>query len=333
VAKVRRSWGNASLRKTFRHFPLAVPLPSPRIVRPLKTVLEVITSTASYFAKHGVESARLNIELLLAHVLQKKRMDLYLEFERTLSEAELAPLRDLVKRRAAGEPLQHLLGTVEFFKHTLRCDGRALVPRPETEQLCELLFMEAKSETCAWKAGRIVDVGTGTGCIALALAAQFPDAEVHAVDLSPDALALARENAATLGLTDRVTFHQADLLTGLDGPFDLIVSNPPYIPTADLATLPREVRHDPTAALDGGPDGLAIVRRLLAQAAPLLRSGARLALELGENQPTRLAPELTENFTAIQPFPDYSHRDRYLFATRKNESESATAVPPTPPEK
>ena len=137
----------------------------------MKTVLEVITATTDYFQRSGVESPRLNIEHLLAHVMGKRRMDLYMEFDRPLTEKELGPLRGLVRRRAQGEPLQHLLGTVEFLGLTLKCDPRALIPRPETEQLCELLVSGAKAADCAWKAGPIVDVGTGGGCIALALAA------------------------------------------------------------------------------------------------------------------------------------------------------------------
>ena len=282
----------------------------------MKTVLEVITATTDYFAKNHVESARLNIEHLLAHVLGKKRVELYLEFDRPLTDAELTPLRDLVKRRAAGEPLQHLLGTVEFLTHTLRCDARALIPRPETEQLCELLFAEAKADGCAWKNGRIVDVGTGSGCIALALAATFPDARVDAVDLSDDALALARENAAKVGLAERVTFTKSDLLAAVDGPFDLIVANLPYIPSAEIPTLQREVLRDPLSALDGGADGLVFVRRLLAEARTKLAPGGRIALELALDQPARLAAELTgENYRDTKIVKDYSEHDRFLCTT------------------
>lgn len=282
----------------------------------MKTVLEVITATTDYFAKNQVESARLNIEHLLAHVLGKKRMELYLEFDRKLTEGELAPLRELVKRRAAGEPLQHLLGTVEFLKHTLRCDKRALIPRPETEELCELLFAEAKADDCTWKSGRIVDVGTGSGCIALALAAAFPDARVDAVDISDDALALAKENAAKLGLTERVTFTKSDLLADVDGPFDLIVANLPYIPSSEIPTLQREVLRDPHNALDGGPDGLVFVRRLMEQATTKLKPGGRIALELALDQPAKLATELSgKNYRDTKIVKDYTQRDRFLCTT------------------
>src|SRR5881396_1779430 len=171
------------------------------------TVLELLQRTTDFFQKHGVESPRLNAEHLLAHTLRRKRIELYLEFERELTEAELAPLRDLVRRRAQGEPLQHLLGTVEFCVLTFLCDKRAMVPRPETEELVEFLKSEIRDPK-----SEILDVGTGSGVIALSFAAKFPEAEIYAVDISEDALELARENAERLALADRVRFLKSHLL-------------------------------------------------------------------------------------------------------------------------
>ncbi|MEO6742759.1 MAG: peptide chain release factor N(5)-glutamine methyltransferase, partial [Chthoniobacteraceae bacterium] len=262
------------------------------------------------------ESPRLNIEHLLAHVMGKRRMDLYMEFDRPLSEKELGPLRDLVRRRAQREPLQHLLGTVEFLGLTLKSDTRALIPRQETEQLCEMLVTQAKHADCIWKSGSIADVGTGSGCIALALANALPESKVIGLDTSDDALTLARENAERIGLGTRVTFSKSDLLSAADGPLDLIVANLPYIPTAELAALQPEVQRDPRSALDGGADGLELVRQLMPQASAKLRSGGVLALELGLDQPAILAPEFSApGWRDAKILKDHQGRDRFLFAT------------------
>jgi release factor glutamine methyltransferase len=272
----------------------------------VKTVLEIITSTTDYFRKNSVENPRLNIEHLLAHVLGKKRMDLYMEFDRPLSESELDPLRALVKRRAAGEPLQHLLGTWEFCGRTFRCDARALIPRSETEQLCEMILKGGPAKS-------FVDIGTGTGAIALTLAAEWPEAEAEAVDVSEDALALARQNAASLGLDSRVRFHQGDLLTAVEGTRDLIVANLPYIATGEIAGLSREVLRDPMLALDGGEDGLRLIERLADEAPRVLRG--RLALEIGFDQSERVTALLAaRNFRDIRSDADYQGRPRFVFA-------------------
>src|SRR5947208_8320061 len=231
-------------------------------------VLDVLQSTTAYFKKRGIEDSRLNAEHLLAHVLRLTRMELYLEFERTLNETELTPLRELVRRRGEGEPLQHLLGTVEFCGETFLCDKRALVPRPETEQLVELV--ESRIEN---REARIVDVGTGSGVIALSLAKKFQEAHVFAVDVSEDALALARENAIRLGLSGRVQLRKSHLLENLDERFDVIVANLPYIATQDRHTLSREVLHDPDVALFAGARGDELVHELIEQAPERLRPG------------------------------------------------------------
>jgi release factor glutamine methyltransferase len=245
-------------------------------------------------------------------VLGRKRIELYLEFERELNESELAPLRDLVKRRAAGEPLQHLLGTVEFCGRIFQCDKRALVPRPETEQLVELLISNFKSEMAN---SRIADVGTGSGVIALSLAAEYPEAEIVAADVSEDALALARENAERLGLADRVRFLKSNLLENVEGVLDLIAANLPYISTEERQTLSREVSHDPKIALFAGVAGDEFVRELIAQARSRLRPGGLLALEIGIGQSEALVAALAEkNYRDIWTENDYSGVTRFLFA-------------------
>jgi release factor glutamine methyltransferase len=274
------------------------------------TVLDVLQSTTAYFKKRKIDNSRLNAEHLLAHVLRRKRLDLYLEFERELTESELVPLRDLVKRRGEGEPLQHLLGTVEFCGHTFLCDSRALVPRPETEELVELLKSEVRNPE-----SEILDVGTGSGVIALTLATEFPEAKVSGIDISEDALALARENAARLNLRDRVRFFKSNLLENVDGVFDLIVANLPYIAAQDRHTLSREVLHDPEVALFAGGQGDELVRALIDQAPARLRPGGRLALEIGLGQSEALFSRLAEkNYRDICSKNDYSGRPRFLFA-------------------
>jgi release factor glutamine methyltransferase len=276
------------------------------------TVLEVLQSTTGYFQKRNIDSPRLNAEHLLAHVLSRKRMELYLDFERRLRESELAPLRELVKRRGSGEPLQHLLGTVEFCGRSFRCDKRALVPRPETEQLVELLISHVKPETAY---SRMVDVGTGSGIIALTLAAEFPKAEIVGADISEDALMLARENAERLGLVDRIRFLRSNLLESVEPDFDVIAANLPYVSTEDRQNLSREVLHDPEVALFAGARGDELVRQLIVQAPAWLRPGGMLALEVGIGQSETLVAALAEkNYRDILTEKDYSGVIRFLFA-------------------
>jgi release factor glutamine methyltransferase len=273
------------------------------------TVIEVLQSTTAYFKKHAVEHPRLNAEHLLAHSLGCNRLDLYLQFERVLDETKLAPLRELVRRRGQGEPLQHLLGTVEFCGHTFLCDKRALVPRPETEELVEFLKSAISHQQSA-----IVDVGTGSGVIALSLAASFPEALIVATDVSEDALALARENAARLEI-EHVQFVRSDLLQSLDGVFDLIVANLPYIGTDERISLSREVLHDPEVALFAGEKGDELTRALIEAAPKYLRPGGLLALEIGIRHSDPLVALLSEkNYHDISPKKDYAGVTRFLFA-------------------
>ena len=275
------------------------------------TVLEVLTAATGYLKDHGVEHPRLNAEHLLAHVLGKKRLDLYLEFDRSLSEAERAPFRQLIRDRGTRKPLQHLLGTAEFFGRSFASDGRALVPRPETEQLVEIVTQHLASGP---ENIRILDVGTGSGVIAITLALEFPCAEVWATDLSVEALSLARENATRHSA--KVNFHQANLFPAQAGSFECIVANLPYILSADVASLQREVQHDPPAALDGGPDGLSHIRKLIAWAPEHLTPSGLLALELGLSQAGVVASELSAlGYKEVRTRKDYQGIERFTIAS------------------
>jgi release factor glutamine methyltransferase len=283
------------------------------------TVLEVIQRSADYLARKGVDSARLQAELLLAHVLHKPRLKLYLEFERVLSEPELAALRELVRRRGAREPLQYLVGSVNFCGLELAVNPAVLIPRPETELLAERAWTFLAGRAGAPEApAAALDFGTGSGCLAIALAVHCPAARIWAVDLSPAALEVARANAARHGIEARIHFLPSDGFTALPAGerFDLIVANPPYIPTAEIARLQPEVRdHEPRAALDGGPDGLAVIRRLASEAAPWLKPGGRLMLELGDGQAeTATALLAAAGWGAVTVENDWTNRPRLLIA-------------------
>lgn len=273
----------------------------------MRPVIEVVKSAAEYLQRHGVESARLNAEHLVAHVLGKKqRIDLYLEFDRPLGAAELDPLRELMRRRAKGEPLQHLLGTTEFYGRIFAVDRRALIPRPETEELVALLL---KLELPA--AARCLDVGVGSGAIGVTLAAERPAFDVTGTDISPPALALAGENATRLAVEMRLA--EGDLLSGVDGSFDLIAANLPYIASEELAALEREVRHDPDLALNGGPGGLGLIERCIAQASGRLSPGGFLALEIGHDQARAVERRMQEaGFREIRVEKDAQGIERFV---------------------
>lgn len=246
----------------------------------MTTVLEILDKGTAYLAKKGIEDARRNMQMLVAHQLNCTRMDLYLRFDQPLEEDQLAPLRDLLKRRGDGVPLQHLLGSVTFHRRDFKTDARALIPRPETEELAEWLLKNVKLP----EAPRILDMGCGSGVLGLTLAADLPGSQAVLADLSPAALDLARENAALLEIPN-ATFVESDLFSALAGrTFDLIVANLPYVPETDRPTLSKEVAHDPALALFGGPDGLDLIRRFIPQAKNHLAPGGWLALEIGIHQ-------------------------------------------------
>ena len=241
------------------------------------TPLKLLGWTQGFFAGKGVDAPRLTAELLLAQALGCDRVRLYLDFDKPLGDEELARYRELVKRRAGGEPTAYLTGAREFFGHRLAVDPRVLIPRPETEQLAEL-GLAALAE-----GGSALDLGTGSGALAIARSLGRPGAAVTAVDLSPEALEVARANATALGAA--VTFLAGDLYAPLppEQRFDVIVSNPPYLPTGELAGLQREVQREPRLALDGGADGLDLLRRVVAGAPARLATGGLLLLEMHES--------------------------------------------------
>jgi len=256
----------------------------------VSTVRELLGPTREYLEGKGVRSPRLDAEYLLAHVLGIKRLELYLDHDRPLEAAEVDLLRELVRRRGRREPLAYVLGSWSFYGLELRCDPRALVPRPETEILVECCL----TLLAGVEAPRIVDVGTGTGAIALALAARLPEAGVTAIDISPGALALAAENAAANALDDRVEFLEGDLLAPVAGRrFDLVVSNPPYVADGDEVD-PEVADFEPAAlAVYAGGDGRAILERLATGATDVLCPGGHLAVELGDGQAPWFAERLT----------------------------------------
>jgi release factor glutamine methyltransferase len=277
------------------------------------TVLQVLQNTADFFARKGIDSPRLNIEHLLADALGKRRIDLYLEFDRTLSENELAPLREKVRRRVEGEPLQYLLGSWDFFGRAFRTDPRALIPRPETEILVEIVLKVIRVELGSRT--RLLDVGTGSGVLAITFALECPNLQIVGSDVSPLALNLARENAERQGLNRRIEWVESDLLSSVSGPFDFLVANFPYIPTTELLKLAPEVKRDPQLALDGGPDGLVVIRRLLLEAPKVLRDGAFVILEVGFDQADRVADLLTaQKFRDISVENDYQGVRRFVTA-------------------
>ena len=280
------------------------------------TVLEIIKKTTDFFAAKGVESPRLNAELIVGHGLALKRMQLYVQFERLLSEVELERIRPMVRRRAQREPLQYVLGETEFFGLTLKTDRRALIPRPETELLVETIVAKLTAPPA-----RILDLGTGTGAIALALAKTYADAAVVAVDASDEALSLARENSAKTALEGRVTWMKSDWFSDVPATehFDLIVSNPPYLSAAETAETSPEVRvHEPVGALTGkGVDGLDDLRAIVRAAPAHLSTGGLLALETGIAQHAALTALAKEaGFTSVESRQDLTGRDRFVFGVR-----------------
>ena len=278
-------------------------------------VIEVVKKTSEFFASKGVESPRLNAELIVGHALGLARMSLYINFERPVTEAELAVIRELVRRRGKREPLQYVIGFAEFSGLRLKTDRRALIPRPETELLVETL-----GARCAPTPARVLDLGTGCGAIALGLARLFPGARVTAVDSSADALSLASENAQAAGLADRVSLVESSWFDRLPAgeTYDLVVSNPPYLSAAEVAAAAPEVRdHEPMASLVSGAEGFEDVGRIIAGSPGVLAPGGLLALETGTAHHGRAAASAREaGFSRTESLRDLAGRDRFFLAWR-----------------
>ncbi len=284
------------------------------------TVLEVIQRSAEFLTKKGVESPRLQVELLLAHVLHLPRMGLYLNFERPLTPNELDELRELVRRRGQREPLQQIVGSTSFCGLELAVNKNVLVPRPETELLAELGWQFLNSLSGSNPQPLAMDFGTGSGCLAIALAVKSAISQVLAVDISPEALEVARQNASRHQMESRIQFVVGDGFAALPSAtrLDLIVANPPYIPSREIDTLEPEVRdHDPRLALDGGADGLDFYRRLAREAGTYLKPGGRMMLEFGDGQEAAIQNLFEQQKWIVEAVKaDYSGRPRILIAHR-----------------
>lgn len=279
----------------------------------MKRLLDVLQASAEYLAGKGVADSRLQAEQLMAHVLRCSRMQLYVRFETLLQEPQLVPLRDGIRRLAAGEPLQYILGDVEFMGYRFKVDRRALIPRPDTETLVTTVLECGDLREGGPHA--IADVGTGTGCVVISLAKERPGNRYVAVDLHPSALELARENAEMNGVADRIEFRAGDLLTGFgEGELDAVVSNPPYIASEACARLPRHIReHEPLPALDGGADGLDLIRRLVEESRRVLKPGGWLFMEIGFDQAEAVVGIFADNgYERTTVKPDLGGRDRVV---------------------
>lgn len=278
------------------------------------TVRRAVTWTAEYLEARGADAPRTDADLLLADALQVDRLRLLLDFDRPLSKEELAAYRARIERRAAGEPLAYILGRREFWKRDFAVDARVLVPRPETEGVVERALALVSAEPA-----RVIDLCAGSGAIGITLAAERPAWRVDLVELDPGAAEVARGNALKHGVGDRVRVVAGDLWAAVAGeaPYDALVSNPPYVAAGEIEGLAREVRREPRMALDGGPDGLSVIRRLLEGAAAHLVRGAPLVLEIGiEQGPAARALAEGAGLSEVRVEQDFTRRDRYLTARR-----------------
>ena len=279
-------------------------------------VIDLIEWTTEYFERHEIPTPRLDAELLLGHLLQKSRLQLYLSFEMPVFQEALSKFRELIKKRVDHTPVSYLTNHKEFMSLNFYVDSRVLIPRPETETLVETVLQHQK-DSC-----RFVEIGTGCGAIAISFSHHRPDWELIATDLSKEALEVAQQNALTHNCADQLTFLQGDLfepLRELPNPrFDWIASNPPYVGTGEASILPLDVRgHEPEVALFAGPDGLDIIRRIVTDAPQFLNADGKLILEVGCNQ-SHAVQDLIKSQPAYkhcEVIKDYADIERVLLAS------------------
>tara|TARA_B100000029_G_scaffold246694_2_gene243633 strand:- start:9 stop:854 length:846 start_codon:yes stop_codon:yes gene_type:complete len=281
----------------------------------MKSLLETLQSGSGYLQERGVDDARLNMEHLIAMVLGCERIELYLSFDRPMEERELEQLRLLLKRRGQREPLQHILGNVQFMGQEFICDSRALIPRPETEELVGTLLSRFKD---ASGPARVLDVGCGSGVIGICLALNWEESHVTMVDCSEDALSLSKENAMNVGIDDsRINFVCSDLFNEVPGIFDLIVANLPYVEPSQIEGLDPELSFEPRNALDGGDNGTELISRFIAQLPNHLSEQGLLALEVGDGQTDFFEGVISEiGFDHIQILKDLSGIERFILAMK-----------------
>jgi release factor glutamine methyltransferase len=279
------------------------------------TVRKVISWTSSHFEKQKVDAPRLTAEMLLAHLLNTDRVKLYVDLDRPLEKSELAAYRGLIQRRISGEPTQYLVGNKQFYNRRFAVDPRVLIPRPETELLVEAVLREVPEDAAL----QVLDLCTGSGCIGITLACERMGLSVTLVDVSPGACEVATANAAALGAADRVNVLQGDLFAPLPAGqrYAVITANAPYVKSAELKGLQREVQKEPTLALDGGPEGLTVIARIAAEARAWLEDGGRLALEIGDAQGPQVKDILVRaGYRDVVIERDLARLDRLAFARK-----------------
>ena len=287
------------------------------------TILDLINWGTSYLTDKGFDEARLNIELLTSHVLHLPRIQLYTNFDRPLNDDELALFKDLFKRRLMHEPIQYIIGATEFMGFPYLVNSHVLIPRPETEILVEHVVERIQQKSKSGEGVRMLDIGTGSGCIAVSIAKMLPHVEIVAIDISRDALAMAQENAARNGVEQRVEFSLLDVSSIDENTFlkrfNVIVSNPPYISTAEYDRLPEEVKnYEPSIALIAETDGLKYYRFIAHQGGCVLDHNGFIAVEHGYDQSARVNEILSnEGYGSITQIKDYAGHDRCLIAERE----------------